>query len=400
MPAKTKKAKQKTGKAKSAPQSVRVRMYRGGLGDCFLLTFPGENGSFHLLVDCGVFFQTPNEQQRMRDIATHIKATTGGTIDVLVGTHEHYDHLIGFKHAKDVFAGMTIKEVWLSWIEKPGDPRAAWLRALENKLKLGLQLALKQAMASPSLAPDAPGLQNLLQFGGNPLAADYSEALGEVKRWLRDELTSNVQYLEPHAEARELVPGVRVYPLGPPIKESFFRKMNDSKQDPETYGSGFAMSAVPAFMSVGAAVHWNQPVDPQAATALAMPFDARWQISADKAAAWRTPVLPELAPPAGALGEEYFSERYGFVSGDAAEWRRIDNNWLAEARAAARLPDQQLEPRAGHRGGELAASDPAGGGRAGWELAVVARRHVDGQGERRYSAEGDSGRPARPDRPI
>ena len=26
---------------------------------------------------------------------------------------------------------MTVKEVWLSWIDKPGDPRAAWLRALD-----------------------------------------------------------------------------------------------------------------------------------------------------------------------------------------------------------------------------------------------------------------------------
>lgn len=30
-----------------------VRMYRQGLGDCFLLTFPGEPKPFNLLIDCG-----------------------------------------------------------------------------------------------------------------------------------------------------------------------------------------------------------------------------------------------------------------------------------------------------------------------------------------------------------
>ena len=108
MPTKKKKA---ASTANSPTGAARVRMYRTGLGDCFLLTFPKPNQtSFHMLVDCGVFFQTPNEKQILRDTATDIKAATGGTIDVLVGTHEHYDHLIGFKHAKDIFAGMERKE--------------------------------------------------------------------------------------------------------------------------------------------------------------------------------------------------------------------------------------------------------------------------------------------------
>jgi hypothetical protein len=334
----TKKAKKKkatnttAGPAESPGGSARVRMYRTGLGDCFLLTFPRTNGGpFHMLVDCGVFFQTPNEKQILRDAAADIRAATGGTLDVLVGTHEHYDHLIGFKHAKDIFAGLTVKQVWLSWIDKPGDPRAAWLRALEQKLKLGLQLALQQAMASPAFSATASGLRNVLEFGGNPLAADYSEQLGEVKRWLRDELTTSVKYLEPHQEAIELVPGVRVYPLGPPIKESFFRQMNDSKQNPETYQTGFAFSAVPAFMSVGAPTNLNQRADAKDANELALPFERRWQIATAAAPAWRTPVRPEEQAYGRAQGQAFFAERYGSAENDPDAWRRIDNKWLAEA---------------------------------------------------------------------
>src|SRR5205814_10221079 len=47
----------------SPPASgVTVRMYRQGLGDCFLLAFPtGQAGqAFYTLIDCGVIFGTQN----------------------------------------------------------------------------------------------------------------------------------------------------------------------------------------------------------------------------------------------------------------------------------------------------------------------------------------------------
>jgi hypothetical protein len=325
MPVKKKKAKKSTG-------SVRVRMYRVGLGDCFLLTFPNGSKKFHMLVDCGVFFKTPNEVQRMLDVVADIKTATGGTIDVLVGTHEHYDHFIGFKHGKTIFESMKIKEVWLSWIEKPGEPRAAWLRTIENKLKRGLQIALTQARASASFSSDA--LANVLQFGGDPLlGADYSKQLGEVKRWLRDDLTTKVQYLEPHGAARDLVPGVRVYTLGPPVKQASFKKMNDSKKQRETYHTDFALAAVPAFRSKEFLAIENGPDDGEEASEKAeaeaseqaMPFDHRWKIEEKDARDW---VTPSEVP---SKSETFFSNRYGFAKSDEEAWRRIDNNWLQEA---------------------------------------------------------------------
>jgi len=318
--------------------SARVRMYRSGLGDCFLLTFPRKQGApFHMLVDCGVFYKFPDEKQRMRDIAAHIRDETNKTIDLVVGTHEHYDHLIGFKHAKDVFEGMTINEVWLPWVDRPGDPRAAWLRAIENKLKLGLRLALEQAFADPALAGEAGRLQQVLEFGGNPLAADYSEQLGVVKRWLRDDVTQNVRFPEPHGDAIELLPGVRVYPLGPPLKEAFFRQMNDTKQDPETYHAGLSLAGVPAFMTLGIEGA-DRGADADDATTMALPFETRWRIPSAAARTWRPPGRPDDASRgrvAMAEGGPFFAERYGFGKKDADAWRRIDNNWLTEAETLA-----------------------------------------------------------------
>src|ERR1039457_54740 len=34
--------------------SIRIRMYRVGFGDFFLMTVPGKSGPAHILIDCGV----------------------------------------------------------------------------------------------------------------------------------------------------------------------------------------------------------------------------------------------------------------------------------------------------------------------------------------------------------
>jgi phosphoribosyl 1,2-cyclic phosphodiesterase len=103
---------------------VSIRMYCQGLGDCFLLTFPTATGTtpIRVLIDCDVLQHTPGEAAKMKAVADHIARDTGGVIDLLVVTHEHWDHVAGFSHAKDVFARLTIKNVWLSWAENPEDP--------------------------------------------------------------------------------------------------------------------------------------------------------------------------------------------------------------------------------------------------------------------------------------
>src|SRR5262245_29515980 len=72
--------------------AVTIRMYRQGLGDCFLLRFPAaKRGAkpVYVMIDCGVFQGTDNEAQRLTQVANDIKQTTGGRIDLLVVTHEH-----------------------------------------------------------------------------------------------------------------------------------------------------------------------------------------------------------------------------------------------------------------------------------------------------------------------
>jgi len=88
----------------SPPTTPRVRMYRPGFGDCFLVSLPGSSSTpWHLLLDCGVHVGTPNEVDLMKRVARDLAATTGGRLDVVVASHDHWDHLSGFLQARSVF---------------------------------------------------------------------------------------------------------------------------------------------------------------------------------------------------------------------------------------------------------------------------------------------------------
>src|SRR5687767_798121 len=102
---------------KNSLKKVRVRMYRQGLGDCFLLTFPRSPSPCHVLIDCGVLKGTEAASSRMLEVAKSIKQATGGRIDVLVVTHEHWDHVSGFLQASEIMDTLKFNEVWLAWTE-------------------------------------------------------------------------------------------------------------------------------------------------------------------------------------------------------------------------------------------------------------------------------------------
>ncbi|HEX9006092.1 MAG TPA: MBL fold metallo-hydrolase, partial [Bacteroidota bacterium] len=134
--------------------NVSIRMYRQGLGDCFLLTFPTSDPkrSYYMLIDCGVVMGHKKERNGIvspsfKQLADDIKKTTGGTIDLLVVTHEHYDHVIGFGNAdaNAVFRTMTVKDVWFAWTENPDDADATGLKERLKKTSNALRMAISTA---------------------------------------------------------------------------------------------------------------------------------------------------------------------------------------------------------------------------------------------------------------
>src|SRR2546430_4463328 len=128
-----------------AKPEVRVRMYRRLLGDCFLITVGDpaapRNQRVHILIDCGVLQHVQNEQQLMKEVATDIRATIGDYVDLLVITHEHWDHISGFSHARrELIDTLKIKELWLAWTERRGDPQAHAYRAKAQPAKKAVEL--------------------------------------------------------------------------------------------------------------------------------------------------------------------------------------------------------------------------------------------------------------------
>jgi glyoxylase-like metal-dependent hydrolase (beta-lactamase superfamily II) len=143
-----------------AVNRVIVRMYKGLLGDCFLIRIEEAFTNRYILIDCGILQGLENATERMKVIAEDIAKTTSKRLDLLVVTHEHWDHISGFSQARDIFldpAKLTIDRLWMAWTEKPGDDQADRLRARFDKRKLALT-ALANAFA-PREDPPAAGAE-------------------------------------------------------------------------------------------------------------------------------------------------------------------------------------------------------------------------------------------------
>src|ERR1700686_3553606 len=142
----------------------KVRMYRQGLGDCFLINLPGKNGKpYYLVIGCGAILGTPDAMSQMKDVVQDILDTTGKHVDLLVATHEHWDHLSGFVQARDLFASLKVDQVWLPWTEDPADDLANQLRAEHQAMRIALASACARIrFAGGSNSP----LDGLIEFFG------------------------------------------------------------------------------------------------------------------------------------------------------------------------------------------------------------------------------------------
>ena len=107
------------------PDRVVVRMYRGVLGDCFLITVWQRGTPRVAMIDCGVLQNVQSGPDMVAGLSSAVVASIGedalakvegtrdavrsieadivayladkgGKLDLLVITHDHYDHVAGF----------------------------------------------------------------------------------------------------------------------------------------------------------------------------------------------------------------------------------------------------------------------------------------------------------------
>lgn len=108
-----KSAKKKPSKARKGSKVkgvLRVRMYRIGFGDFFLVTVPTKAGEQHILIDCGVF---KGDLKTMDDCVQNLAAVTKRKLALVIATHYHADHISGFASNFEEFAKFEVGAVWL-----------------------------------------------------------------------------------------------------------------------------------------------------------------------------------------------------------------------------------------------------------------------------------------------
>ncbi|HEV2853095.1 MAG TPA: MBL fold metallo-hydrolase [Thermoanaerobaculia bacterium] len=293
---------------------VTVRMYRHGLGDCFLLAFPTRRGKrpCYVLIDCGVLMGTEKAKEKMEAVAASLRDSTGGRIDVLVATHQHWDHLSGFVQAQDVFKDIEIGEVWVAWTEDPDNPRAQSLRARRATSVRALHAAA-QGLRATGDADGAGSLEEILGFFGE-LGADGRPSRIEAALAYVLGRGNPPRYLAPR-DLLDLpgVAGARVYVLGPPQDETLLRRSDPSSQPGEVYEKRLALDEQNAFFAAAlAATSQIADADDEELKNLAFPFEKTYRVAFSDAEQ-----------------DAFFQEHY--YSAEAQDWRRIDGDWLGTA---------------------------------------------------------------------
>jgi hypothetical protein len=293
---KKKPAKPTTPGAAALPK-VRVQMFRQGLGDSFLVTLDHQGpNEKRMLIDCGTLGNKVSnvDTAAIGDyLKTLIKA--GKKIDVLVATHEHQDHVSGFrKDLQPVLRG-NVDHVWLAWTEDPSDADAKRIAKYKGDLGTALQQVAQ-------LAPDSPvseTISSMLGFAGDPQPGmAFASTVNDAMEFVRTGTGGKTVYHNPGGLIdNSIFPGFRIYVLGPPRGEAALKDVGSHSSD-ELYGIAMALNRTTL-------LHLNESEDQMRDAQL--PFDERYQ----------------------QYGKSGLQSQYATYTRPENDWRRIDYDWLS-----------------------------------------------------------------------
>jgi hypothetical protein len=310
-PAKKKPKKPAAGSA----ARVRVRMYRQGLGDCFLVTFDVGGSEKHMLIDCGTLGASTTGV-KLAKVVEDIKTTTGGHIHLLIATHEHLDHVSGFRSQEDAFKQMTIDRVWMAWTENPIDPLAEKIVKYKNDLGAALKqaaAALQSPGASAAAKKNGAAIDSILGFfddDGAPLGASkFAPTVDAAMDFLRKGTGAKTSHKNPGDGPIEeaWLPGFRFFVLGPPRDEAALNSLGDHGSS-QLYSLANGLKSAAMLFASGktAAECFAADGEEKNAFAASVPFDVRFR---------REPGSPETKR----MFKNYL---------DTDEWRQISEDWL------------------------------------------------------------------------
>jgi len=347
---------------------VRIRMYGQGLGDCFLLAFPRARpaASFptadldrpvYVLIDCGVITGTPDASRRMKRIVRDIRLSTAdddlekidgesrGHLDLLILTHEHWDHLSGFIDAQDEWNLIKVDQLWMSWLEEDGrDGLAKALQKLKDRQKRALVEVMKRAAAAPPQESRLRAAAEIATFLGVEFAAGRS--LADGLKFAKERVSEDGTLVLCEPGEVHAVPGTDTvaYVLGPPQDWDWLNTMNPSARNPETYANGnqrlaLANSLFALDRMLDHRSEFNAFVAPLLSQALAATDEATDDVEAlseedlfERSFPFdRSVRVPVQTAEAASVNSD---SRYPALSSyfdTINQWRRIDFDWLGAA---------------------------------------------------------------------
>lgn len=289
--------------------TATVRMYQvGELGDCFLLRFDDGHRQSNVLIDCGSFRNKPTSIDRLHIIVNNIKSQLKGEkLDVVVGTHQHNDHLSGFVHCETLFTGM-IDQVWLSWLDNPKDGLArnigkdhkglvSQLQAIHQKLS---SLAPLKGVLKDGVIADVLGFYAAAGGGDPEVPAKGIEILKKIG-------DKEVAYLTPGQQLD--LPGldagsVKVYVLGPPRNQDLLFDKDPKKG--ESYDKNLAIASLSAGRFLSALDNYDSGTDNREEEQF--PFNKSFE-----------------------LAKNVDSEILRLYNDSRSSWRKIELEWLDQA---------------------------------------------------------------------
>jgi hypothetical protein len=226
--------------ARTIPNSITIRMYNVGFGDCFLVSFHYAKQDRHMLIDYGSTAAPKNARGKyMKGVANDIQKQCKGKLDILVASHRHRDHISGFatdgEATGKIIASLKPDYVIQPWTEDPNAPihalsassssynqgkpdakemTAHFLGSLEDMHRVA-GMAVRRAARDPRLARSVAGKQ--LAF----LGEDNLQNLSAVRNLMDLGALGKAYYVNAGMTLNGLLSGVQMTVLGPPnLKQS------------------------------------------------------------------------------------------------------------------------------------------------------------------------------------
>lgn len=235
------------------PNSVEIRAYQVGFGDCFLVSFVySKTDKRHVLIDFGTTALPKWAGKRgdhMKLVADHIQATCGGKLTGVVATHRHADHISGFATdnasggSGQVIAQCNPDVVVQPWTEDPDAARDAtaptkgssrsskgFIAGLNAMHHVAEQVSRVASKPPPTMSA---ATAKQLKFLGEDNIKNKSAVTNLMAMGKRTKAVWASHGSDSGLEGAGLLEGVKVTVLGPPtLKQTEkIRKMRSSDPD-------------------------------------------------------------------------------------------------------------------------------------------------------------------------